>query len=203
MRHTVLALPLLLAACPPPPAPPAPAWSDADAAALRADHDAAEKLAKEAALSATPDWAGFVAAHYAPDAVVLPPNSAPITGHEAITAYFATITGVTKWETAYTDVMGSGDVGVAVGTYTFEFKLPDGTAGADTGKWMEVFRKGADGHWKTVRDMYNTDLPVPLMAGDAAPTEAPTDATAPTEGAAAPTDAAPAPAEGAPAAPTP
>jgi ketosteroid isomerase-like protein len=31
----------------------------------------------------------------------------------------------------------------------------------DRGKLIEVFRKQADGSWKTVADMFNSDLPAP------------------------------------------
>jgi ketosteroid isomerase-like protein len=34
----------------------------------------------------------------------------------------------------------------------------------DTGKFLEVWKKQADGKWKCVADTYNSDLPVPAAA---------------------------------------
>lgn len=162
MLRLRLPLLVLLTACgaptPPPAAPPpAPVWGPSDEADLRRDHDAAEALAKVA----QPDWPAFVKAHYAEDAVVLAPNTPPIVGHEAITAYFSSFPPTSKWETTYVSVMGSGDLAVATGTYDITVAPPGEPEQPDQGKWLEVFRKQADGHWKTVRDTFNTDLAAP------------------------------------------
>lgn len=186
-RPLLLALALTACGAPPPP----PAWTPDDEAALRRDHDAAEALAK----AAQPDWALFVATHYTEDAVVLPPNGPALKGREAITAYFSSFPPTSKWETEYVDVMGSGDLAVAVGTYDITVAPPGQPEQPDQGKWIEVFRKQPDGHWKTVRDTFNSDLALPAAPAEATPAEA-----APAE--APPADATPAdapPAEAAPA----
>lgn len=177
MNARPLLLAVLATAC---ATPAPPAWTPDDDAALRHDHDAAEALAK----AAQPDWALFVKTHYTEDAVVLPPNGPALKGYEAITAYFSSFPPTSKWETTYTDVYGSGDVAVAVGTYDITVAPPGQPEQPDQGKWIEVFRKQPDGHWKTWRDTFNSDLAVPAPA-------AATDAAAPVDGAS-PTEAAPA-----------
>ena len=170
MNARPLLLALAVAACSTPPAPPS--WTPEDEANLRRDHDAAEALAK----APQPDWALFVKTHYTEDAVVLQPNGPALKGHEAITAYFSSFPPTSKWETTYTDVYGSGDLAVAVGTYDITVAPPGQPEQPDQGKWIEVFRKQPDGHWKTVRDTFSSDLAAPAAAPaptEAAPTEPP------------------------------
>jgi ketosteroid isomerase-like protein len=40
-------------------------------------------------------------------------------------------------------------------------KDPDGKPMKDRGKFIEVWKKQADGKWKVVADMFNSDIPLP------------------------------------------
>jgi ketosteroid isomerase-like protein len=43
-------------------------------------------------------------------------------------------------------------------------KDPKDVASADHGKFVEVWRKQADGKWKCAVDIFNSDIPVPAAA---------------------------------------
>jgi hypothetical protein len=47
-----------------------------------------------------------------------------------------------------------------MGAYQMTTKSPRGQLVEDHGKFLEVWKKQADGKWKVVADVYNSDLPV-------------------------------------------
>jgi ketosteroid isomerase-like protein len=51
-----------------------------------------------------------------------------------------------------------------MGTYQIAAKTPQGKSQEDRGKLVEVWKKQADGKWKTVADIFNSDLPSPSPA---------------------------------------
>ncbi len=117
-------------------------------------------------------WAKTAAAHdlegtvayYADDAVLLPPNEPLVSGKQAIRAAWVTLLSpkiTLSWHATKVDVSQSGDLAYLVGTYELSTKDAQGKPVSDHGKLIEVFRKQADGTWKTVADMYNSDLPAP------------------------------------------
>ena len=119
--------------------------------------------AQWAKTAATHDVDGTVA-YYADDAVLLPPNEALVSGKQALRASWAALLNpniVLSWHATKVDVAQSGDLAYLVGTYDLSTKDAQGKPVADHGKIIEVFRKQADGTWKTVADMYNSDLPAP------------------------------------------
>lgn len=58
------------------------------------------------------------------------------------------------------DVKTSGDFAVETGTYTMTMTpKKGGKAINDKGKHVVVWERQADGSWKAIRDMFNSDLP--------------------------------------------
>jgi ketosteroid isomerase-like protein len=146
---------------------PAPAGlSDADKAAIKAVTDSALVLGN----AATKDWAAYTALYYAEDAIVLPPNAEPVGGREAITALLQAFPPISNWEFAQVDVDGVGDFAYVRGTYAFDV-TPPGMPGPvhDHGKYIEIWRRQADGSWKVIRDIFNTSVPLPTPAAVATP----------------------------------
>ena len=135
---------------------PAPQDTAADEAKIRAD---------------LPLWfehynngnADGVAAQYAEDAVLMPPNAPGQTGRAAIRTFIAADSAKTKAaglmlkNTAITAVGVSGDVGWMSGT--FAVVDAKGTT-LDTGKYLSVHRR-ANGAWLYVRDIWNMDTEPP------------------------------------------
>ena|SRR5450631_4894309 len=149
-RLLVVPLALALAAC----ATPAPAGlSDAVRAQLQGHGDDFTKklLAK--------DWPG-VAALYAPEAIFMPPNEPAVNGRAAIQTWMAAFPPVSAFALTVVDVDGGGDVAYIRGTYSMTFTLPGAKAAVtDHGKFLEVYKKQADGTWLSVADTFNSDVP--------------------------------------------
>ena len=163
MSAVVLTASLLgMAACAPaPPAAPPPIDTAADEAAIRAT---------------TTTWidaynAGDVetlVALYAEDGVLMPPHAPVATGRAAIRAFATADTagakaaGVKLVLAPNPWVSVSGDMASESGTFT----ATDATgATVDSGSYLSS--RKIDGKWLYIRDMYNSDRPLP-----AAPTPA-------------------------------
>ena len=64
------------------------------------------------------------------------------------------------WQATKVEAARSGDLGYVMGTYQLESKDVAGKEEADRGKFVEVWKKQADGSWKATVDIFNSDLPV-------------------------------------------
>lgn len=153
-RAVVLALIALGAGC-----------ASAEPPDTRAQDEAAIRAA-EVAWSATinkKDVDQFVS-YYAPDAVVMPPNEPVATSPDAIKkaiAGFMATPGLTMtFQSTSVSVAKSGDLAYSVGTYDASATGPDGKPAQDKGKYATVWKKQADGSWKAVADIFNTDMPM-------------------------------------------
>lgn len=147
-----LALLFVASACTQPAPPDTRA---ADEAAIR---DADAQWAKTAEAN---DLEGTVA-YYVEDASLLPPNAPIANGKQAIRAIWASLLGpgtTISWQASKVEVARSGDMASIVGTYQLTMKDPQGNPVNDKGKFVEVWKKQADGKWKVVADIFNSDLP--------------------------------------------
>ena len=150
----------LVTACQP-KAPAAPA--DESAAAVEAIR--AADAAWEKAFSSR-DTTGAVAAIEATGSVMS--SNAPIaTGPEAIRAlfngFYALPNMTIHWQAVTVEAAKSGELGYSRGTYELNFNDPKGKPVSDKGKYATVWRKQADGSWKVVLDIFNSDIPLPGM----------------------------------------
>ena len=100
-----------------------------------------------------------VASFYAADAVVYPPNEPIAVGRAAArkvwARYFADPTYQVSWKTTSAGV--ENNTGWTAGTYQDSWKGSDGKTIVGKGKYLCVWRKGADGKWKAIHDMWNSD----------------------------------------------
>jgi uncharacterized protein (TIGR02246 family) len=103
------------------------------------------------------------ASYYADDALVLPPNMAAINGRQQARAMWQGMFSVPGfgggWKVSKVEVARSGDLGYVTGTYELSETDANGKPSSDKGKYLEVWKKQADGNWKCVVDMFNSDLP--------------------------------------------
>lgn len=126
--------------------------SNADRAAISANSEAWLKAVRAA------DWAG-VAATYTDDAALMPPNQPAVSGRAAIRAWFEAFPPLVSMELTDTEVGGCCDVAYVCGTYRLAIApLGAGTI-HETGKYIEIRRKQADGTWLKLRDMFSSDEP--------------------------------------------
>jgi ketosteroid isomerase-like protein len=122
--------------------------------------------AQWAKTAASHDVDGTVA-YYSDDASVMPPNAPAVSDKQAIRAGWAAMMGPgtdVTWQASKVVVASSGDMAYAAGSYTATMKDAQGNPVNDHGKYMEVWKKQADGKWKAVEDIWNSDLPVATPA---------------------------------------
>jgi uncharacterized protein (TIGR02246 family) len=140
----------------PPPAPPD--THDADVQAIK-DTEAA--WAKAAAAKDADKFASY----YTDDASLLLQDSPAINGKDAIGKAIKGMMGDPNFALAFQgmrwDVAKSGDVGYSQGAYTMTMTDPKSKKPAsEKGKFLTVFKKQADGTWKSVEDMVSSDGPM-------------------------------------------
>ncbi len=101
-----------------------------------------------------------VFAVYADDAKVMPPDS-PALDLAAARPVLAGLVaaGATDFVLTSTTAYGVGDLAYMVGTASF--KMGDA---AETVKYTEVLRRGADGKWRYVVDMFSNVAPAAAVA---------------------------------------
>lgn len=91
------------------------------------------------------------------------PNAPVATGKNAITKLTASAFAIPDfklaWQPNKVGIARSGDLGYTSGTYIWSFKDGLGKPVSDKGKYLTVWKKQADGSWKVLFDMFNTDLP--------------------------------------------
>lgn len=102
-------------------------------------------------------------AFYADDAVLLPPNGPIAKDAKSIREVWAPMVApnaTISWKVAKTEASKSGDIGYAYGSYQLSIQDPKAPVN-DTGKFLEIWKKQADGKWKCIVDTFNSDLPLP------------------------------------------
>lgn len=127
-----------------------------DQAAIRAADVAFSKAVETKQLEAA-------IAFYADEAVVMIPNAPMLSTKEAIRKSFSDLSAMPgmamKWEVTKVEAARSGDFGYSVGTYEMTMNDAKGKPVTDRGKYATMWKKQADGGWKAVVDISNTDLP--------------------------------------------
>jgi len=151
---TIFAFGMMVVACA--PAAP-PGLTEADRAEIRATTEEARAIA-----NSSRDWAQYAEIYYAPDAIVMPANEEVVRGREAIVSWFESFPPFEDMQLNQVEVDGAGDIAYVYGTFSMILMLPDVEEPVpDAGKYIEIWRRQADGSWKIVMDIFNSDLPVP------------------------------------------
>jgi len=106
--------------------------------------------------------------YYSTEAIVMPPNAPSATTKEAIRSAWkemlATPGAAIRWKATKVEVAKSGDLAYVSGTYEEAMTDASGKPVKDHGKYVEIFKKQADGTWKVVADIWNSDLPASATA---------------------------------------
>jgi len=115
----------------------------------------------------------FESTYYQDDAIRLQPNGLPVRGKEEIVKWtnnnFANYTQ-TDILLGVDEVLSSGDLAVARGTYTGTSapRASDLPANSDPTKWVGVYKRQPDGSWKCAFDIWNSDAPATGATADGA-----------------------------------
>jgi uncharacterized protein (TIGR02246 family) len=138
--------------------PPAPAGlGEADVQAIRAADQAA------VAAIAAKDWAGW-AASFTEQGMIMPPNADAVTGRDGIQAWATGFPPFTDFQAQIEEIEGLGNLAYVRGSYSLTITPPGAAPIPERGKFFYVTRKQTDGSWKVVRDMWNSNLPLPAPA---------------------------------------
>jgi ketosteroid isomerase-like protein len=98
----------------------------------------------------------------------MPPNASAATTKEAIRSAWkemlTTPGAAISWKATKVEVAQGGDLAYVSGTYEETMTDASGQSVKDHGKYVEIFKKQADGTWKVVADIWNSDLPASAPA---------------------------------------
>lgn len=154
-------------------------WEAYDRRTLLRDYGLEQRLseADEVAIRATIAEAlhiGFadrprLARHYwAESAEIVAANGVVLRGGRAVLEWLQKFPPVTEWKLSVSEMDGAGELAWVRGAYTMllssRAKLP-----FDHGQYLEIWRKQADGSWKVVRNVYNSELATRTKVRQSAP----------------------------------
>jgi uncharacterized protein (TIGR02246 family) len=103
-----------------------------------------------------------LAAHYTPDAILVPQKSEIIRGRASIQPFlrrWLSSTKVREFEVATEDLRVLGDAAYAVGTYRMACDDAGSGTVRDEGKFLIVYERSPDGKWQIVRDISSSSRP--------------------------------------------
>ena len=103
----------------------------------------------------------LIVSYWSDHAVIIPPEAPDLRGKDAIREFVAgsmEIPGfAVSWEPSEVVVSPSGDMGYTAGSNQFTVPDADGTLVTIPGRYVTVWQKQADGAWKCVMDIWNTE----------------------------------------------
>jgi ketosteroid isomerase-like protein len=109
------------------------------------------------------------ASYYAEDALVLSPHMALVAGKNKIQAGLSTLMADPNFALTFhsdrVEAAKGGDFVYTVGSYARTVSDPNSKQPVtDKGHYLTVWKKQADGNWKVVSDMDNSELPAASAA---------------------------------------
>ncbi|WP_411281526.1 YybH family protein [Gemmatimonas sp.] len=139
-----------------------PAFDSVQAlAALRT----ADAMVQEAIVSRDAERA---TSFYAENAVMMPVAESSVEGRAAILAEWRHVFGIpgfaNRARLVASEVSTAGDFGYTRGTYESPMLSTDGQSLLERGKWVSIWKRQSDGHWRIIVDIFNTDTPPPVHA---------------------------------------
>ncbi len=120
-----------------------------------------------------------VAALYAEDGVVLPPDGPAVAGRPAIQGFFGGLitAGARDLAVQTVDLHPGGDRVIERGSFTLAMRPEGGQASPMSGKYVVIWKKQPDGSWRLSIDIFNFDARPAPVPSDATPPEAARPAT--------------------------
>lgn len=103
------------------------------------------------------------------DAVIMPPNSAAVSGRSAIAEWEATYENGFQIAFDIQEIKVLGDVAYVTGRSCVFIPLEDGSRGVDIGKFLEIRERQTDGQWLITRDIFNSDISAGAALGSSCP----------------------------------
>jgi ketosteroid isomerase-like protein/predicted ester cyclase len=123
---------------------------DVDRQAIRGVIDAALRIGLR-------DKRAHTLLYYAEGAEVVGSHGEAMRGRNAILQWFERFPPIEQWKLSDIEIDGAGEVAYVRGSYTMRLagkaKLP-----FDSGRYLEVWRKQADGTWKVIRHAFSSEV---------------------------------------------
>ena len=131
--------------------------SDTSAADAQASKSKSDEWSKAAAAKDAVKFGTF----YADDATVMMPNEPAFHGMDNIKAVLTPMMQDPNFAMSFKPdkIEVSGILGYTQGSVSLTNTARDGKPFTDTGKYLTVWKKQADGSWKAIEDIFNSDLP--------------------------------------------
>lgn len=106
-------------------------------------------------------------AYYDDNAMEMAPNMAVVKGKDAIKSFMEQMSKsgmkMTAVDFTTVDLQASGTIAYEIGTYDMSMSAGKMGEMSDKGKYVSVWKEQADGTWKIVAEIWNTDKPMPVM----------------------------------------
>lgn len=96
------------------------------------------------------------------EASMLVPNAPIASGKTAVSKAMANdmASNDLTWHANKAGIARSQDLGYTSGVYAMKYKDASGNIKVDNGKFLTIWKREADGTWKMLYDMFNSDLPL-------------------------------------------
>ncbi|MBW3671638.1 MAG: SgcJ/EcaC family oxidoreductase [Acidobacteria bacterium] len=98
---------------------------------------------------------------YTQDALLMPPGSESLRGRTGVRQFAQGFSTYSPRDVALTveEVEVCGDTAYEVGSYSMSLQPPGQNRFTDRGKYIVVWKRGADGMWRIHRDIFNSNTP--------------------------------------------
>ncbi|MDN3667979.1 SgcJ/EcaC family oxidoreductase [Echinicola jeungdonensis] len=123
-----------------------------------ADIESIKSMSKARAKAFNEGDAKKITSYFTEDAVLMAPGTPPMTGPEAVEAYYQAIFDQyeTRLNSYYNEVKVSGDLAYGRGTAEVILIPKNGdTIMTSTSKYLNILQKQPNGEWRTTHDIWN------------------------------------------------
>lgn len=121
------------------------------------DRNAIGAVIAEALRIGLRDKRAHTALYYADAAEVVAANGDAIRGRRNILDWLERFPPIAEWQLTNIEIDGAGEVAYVRGSYTMLLS-PRAKVPFDQGKYLEVWRKQADGAWKVIRHIFASEI---------------------------------------------
>jgi ketosteroid isomerase-like protein len=105
----------------------------------------------------------FVKFTYSEDAIIFPPNAKSINGHEALIGFYQDYPPMSDFNQEIEELDIFGDYAYLLLKWSFPVAQTGVNPYTDSGKIFCLMQKQDDGSWKIWREIWNSDIPVPVV----------------------------------------
>jgi uncharacterized protein (TIGR02246 family) len=125
----------------------------------QADRDTISKLMQDLIVAYNAKEAAKVAALFADNGAVMPPNASTVQGTASVRSYYEQrfAQGASDLKLEIGDILGAGTMAYATGNYFLNMAPPGGAVRRDRGKFIFIFRGRGD-RWLLERLMFSSDF---------------------------------------------